>query len=976
MLLKRHNLRLGKEKHRFLIRLVASLLALTIFATESAIAADTPGVLSDVQLYFDSQGLGNVTYRVGTLGSEPDAIYYSEVYLYDEVGQWVGQCLFVVISENSEQTCEARLNQSIYTGFILARVTIYDGVTGNPLPGLDYAESPPVAIPFPSCPADNQTIQNGSFENFPYYSAYTPTPDGGSDNLRQDCFKLFWKTTASDHQVEIWNNSVPVQAPFSAAAGVQYAELNANEFGGLYQDITTVPGTRMRWKLQHAGRNGSSDSMKVLIGTPETGGETTRYTAASGAEYFVPGTFPYPGGETATRLSDTTTSTIIQDNSTWGTWSGVYTVPAGQTVTRFLFISYSSPNGGREGNLLDDISFEPTLANNDTATINNIEGGSFDVSVNDFPRDETGTVRGTFSASGSTWPAGISIDSSTGVVTVTQDVDIGSYTLQYLLTNQIYPTDTSIGNIYLTVEGISRQSPPVTSCVGAGSLINGSFENFAPIPSETWTAYGGGPNQVLQLNQSRVTGWLTTASDSTIEIQRQVSGSGQDGTFKSGAYFDTKNIAPAAGSYWAELNANQVATLYQSISTIPGSTIQWSIKHRGRRFSSGSSSNATDRMIVKIGASIASADTQTASAAHGSVRKFSPIEGLWSTSATPTYPTYSATPSSTPPLLNSDGFMDDALEDGWVLYKGTYVVPAGQSTTVFAFQALSPSSSFGNFLDDIQFSPLIACPATLTVVAGRQVTISPFDIDSSGNPLGNDLIDSYGWDDAFVTETLTATSGTVGRASVAGVANRAITFAAPSTVGAQTISFQIANPQGDTSRSTYTINVIADSRTRAPSDVPIDPRTTAYNFKYPQVTTTTSQVIACVRQSDSSGAIISGTLRFDVGTRGTSQTTINYGSESVTVSNDISNTLNIAGPITAVNRALSGLWVTRSDSPARLNSRFYVQVSSIVTGLVLYSPNDCNTSVTNQIRVTTLKPITLTQTRRIVVAPRNGRQNN
>jgi hypothetical protein len=264
----------------------------------------------------------------------------------------------------------------------------------------------------------------------------------------------------------------------------------------------------------------------------------------------------------------------------------------------------------------------------------------------------------------------------------------------------------------------------------------------------------------------------------------------------------------------------------------------------------------------------------------------------------------------------------------------------------------------------------------MTVVAGRQVTIRPFDIDSSGNPLGNDLIDSYGWDDAFVTETLTATSGTVGRASASGVANRAITYTAPSTVGQQTISFQITNPQGDTSRSTYTINVIADSRTRAPGDIPLDPRTTAYNLNHPQVTTTTARVIACVRQADASGAIISGALRFDVGTRGTSQTSITYGSESVTVSNDISNTLNITGPITAVNRALSGLWVTRSDTPARLSSRFYVHVSSIVTGLVLYSPNDCNTSVANQIRVTTLRPIPLTQTRRFVVTPKNGRQNN
>ena len=548
-------------------------------------------------------------------------------------------------------------------------------------------------------------------------------------------------------------------------------------------------------------------------------------------------------------------------------------------------------------------------------------------------------------------------------------------------TGAVRPTSSASGtrfNSNLESPMIVIPFADVESCSGAGSLVNGDFETLPSPDSITvqasnangpeavgiWHGYGNSsnPKQYLFLLGSndastsifKLNGWRTTASDGLIEIQR-VDGNAvrTNGVISGQANYqspDSVGIRSASGSVHAELAANQLSALFQDVGSIPGTTIRWSVKHRARI------PGATDSMEVRIGST-------TSQTAQTVTQWRAPNNNVY---AAPTYGT-TFTETSTTTIATS-------LTQGWTEYRGAYVVPTGQTTTRFRFEARAGSGSQGNLLDDIQFSPLIACPATLTVVAGRDVTIRPFDIDSSGNPLGNDSIDSYGWNDAFVTETLTASSGTVGRASVSGVNNRAITYTAPATVGQQTISFQIANPQGDFSRSLYTINVVADSRTRSPGDIPMDPRTTNYNFMYPQVTTATTRVLACVRQANSSGAIISGSLRFDVGTRGTSQTTINYGSESVTVSNDISNTLNITGPITAVNRALGGLWVTRSDTPARLSSRFYIHVSSMVTGLVLYSPTDCNNAVTNQIRVTTLRPITLTQTRRHIVTLKNGRQ--
>ncbi len=49
---------------------------------------------------------------------------------------------------------------------------------------------------------------------------------------------------------------------------------------------------------------------------------------------------------------------LADDNKDWGKHEGVYTVPAGQTMTRFEFESVSAAGGNRSiGNFLDAIVF-------------------------------------------------------------------------------------------------------------------------------------------------------------------------------------------------------------------------------------------------------------------------------------------------------------------------------------------------------------------------------------------------------------------------------------------------------------------------------------------------------------------------------------------------------------------------------------------------------------------------------------------
>ncbi|MBC2316571.1 DUF5011 domain-containing protein [Listeria booriae] len=163
----------------------------------------------------------------------------------------------------------------------------------------------------PKPPIEVISIQNGSFEQ--------PAIATGSTILSEDTVPG-WKTTATDHLIEIQNHYEGQEA----ADGNQYAELNAYENSALYQDIPTTPGAKVRWQVAHKGRQGV-DVAVVKFGAP--GSLQTIQTMSTG-----------------------------MDN--WKTYSGTYTIPAGQTTTRFEFEAVSSSTGDvTRGNYLDNIIF-------------------------------------------------------------------------------------------------------------------------------------------------------------------------------------------------------------------------------------------------------------------------------------------------------------------------------------------------------------------------------------------------------------------------------------------------------------------------------------------------------------------------------------------------------------------------------------------------------------------------------------------
>ncbi|WP_149256851.1 DUF11 domain-containing protein [Actinomadura sp. K4S16] len=162
------------------------------------------------------------------------------------------------------------------------------------------------------------------------------------------------------------------------------------------------------------------------------------------------------------------------------------------------------------------------------------------------------------------------------------------------------------------------------------TLVNGSFEE---------PKIAGGNRMLHDASEpgaDSVPGWLTTASDRVIEI-----------------WHSRKGVPAAHGEQFAELNANEPAALYQDLETTPGTTLYWSLRHRGRE--------GDDTMSVKIG------------------RPGRKPNKTWT-------------------------FTDGTAE--WVPHADSYKVPAGQTVTRFAFEAGGTATgdpTVGNFLDDVVF---------------------------------------------------------------------------------------------------------------------------------------------------------------------------------------------------------------------------------------------------------------------------------
>lgn len=202
------------------------------------------------------------------------------------------------------------------------------------------------------------------------------------------------------------------------------------------------------------------------------------------------------------------------------------------------------------------------------------------------------------------------------------------------------------------------------------SIQNGSFETPAigswySIMSETTPSIA----------------WKTTASDGKIEFARP----SKNMSAANSAYHTTTAVD---GYQFAELCANQVGALYQTVSTFSGDTLKWGFSHKGR--------SGDDTMELWIGSPAdVTAVLDYYKSHNNSVTGISENPEL-----SAKYQTISQ---------NSDG-TKRSYTDGntqWVSYTGDYVVPENQTETTFAFVSIAASGnriSYGNLLDNVYFT--------------------------------------------------------------------------------------------------------------------------------------------------------------------------------------------------------------------------------------------------------------------------------
>ena len=192
------------------------------------------------------------------------------------------------------------------------------------------------------------------------------------------------------------------------------------------------------------------------------------------------------------------------------------------------------------------------------------------------------------------------------------------------------------------------------------SFCNSGFDSEVGIP----------PLGMSYIHESNFPCWDTTATDGMIEVWA----TGRQGIFSY------------SGIQFVELNANQVSTLYQDLTVVPGTSASISFAHRGR-------TTGTDVMQVEIG----------------------PVGGPYISLGQ-----FSATPTA------------------WVYNTIPYVFPMNGGTNyTIRFVSVSSGSGFltyGNFIDAVSVTGL-SCPS---LPASGTVTVTPLPTVMLTSTVGTD----------------------------------------------------------------------------------------------------------------------------------------------------------------------------------------------------------------------------------------------
>lgn len=291
----------------------------------------------------------------------------------------------------------------------------------------------------------------------------------------------------------------------------------------------------------------------------------------------------------------------------------------------------------------------------------------------------------------------------------------------------------------------ASSSDPNNPNTADNAIVNGSFEEPA---QETMLA--------PQLDAKKVDGWSTTAKGQLIEFGVNI------GTSSAPQLSGSDKSIPD-GNQFAELNANEVSTLYQNVSTVGGHIYEWGLSHRGRM--------GKDTMALIIGPKQANAPAKPNENGQDQFMRLTDWVQRNAQTLGVTVPRDGCSQRITVYSKKFDkngGFLNNTGSESpfstapsnlytetwsvWIIATGyqswgsygthnsaynplqgigggigcSYTVPVGQKETTFAFCSYSSSGSggltVGNLLDNITFS--LYHNVTFTTTAGGEGTVS------------------------------------------------------------------------------------------------------------------------------------------------------------------------------------------------------------------------------------------------------------
>ena len=214
-------------------------------------------------------------------------------------------------------------------------------------------------------------VQNGSFETPSVTELHSGTNNWQFSNENYKKLKGAWQTTGTANASEysdsegadieiVTTESDNTLDGYSwhgdeiAADGNQFAELNCETAGALYQDVLTTPGEVLNYQVAHRARgtNGDDtsaeekDTMYVVAMSSEMAQNIT--TQAQVLD-VVNNKENYPGAMVAT---------YTDGDRSWTTHQGTYTVASNQYSTRFFFVAgNTASNNLTVENFIDNVRF-------------------------------------------------------------------------------------------------------------------------------------------------------------------------------------------------------------------------------------------------------------------------------------------------------------------------------------------------------------------------------------------------------------------------------------------------------------------------------------------------------------------------------------------------------------------------------------------------------------------------------------------